>query len=206
MTDDTNAALMYSILPSIGECCKSDPDTARKLREIFVKVEKHAPGFSEDFIGALHKGLSRPQFPYDATLLSLSGQDLKEFKMIKTEEEYHQLQQRSDTLKNILSSIPRVIDNRPVFLDTIKEIAGSIRNLLDVLKELIRTNSRNRQVSDALDRQKRDFVQASKHFSDSLKLYFQDRTRDQQHGVFKAANRLSQQTNILLIKINKLKT
>ena len=85
MTDDTNAALMYSILPSIGECCKSDPDTARKLREIFVKVEKHAPGFSEDFIGALHKGLSRPQFPYDATLLSLSGQDLKEFKMIKTE-------------------------------------------------------------------------------------------------------------------------
>lgn len=89
---------------------------------------------------------------------------------------------------------------------TIKEIAGSIRNLLDVLKELIRTNSRNRQVSDALDRQKRDFVQASKHFSDSLKLYFQDRTRDQQHGVFKAANRLSQQTNILLIKINKLKT
>ena len=36
---------------------------------------------------------------------------------IYSREEYHQLQQRSDTLKKILSSIPRVIDNRPVFLD-----------------------------------------------------------------------------------------
>ena len=37
--------------------------------------------------------------------------------MTFSREEYHQLQQRSDTLKKILSSIPRVIDNRPVFLD-----------------------------------------------------------------------------------------
>lgn len=206
MTDDTNTALMYSILPSIGEICRSDPDTAKKLTEIFVKVEKHAPGFSGDFVGSLYSGVNRPQFSYDATLLSLSGQDLKEFKITKNEDEYNQLQLRSDTLKKVLSSIPRVIDNRPVFLDTIKDIAGSIRNLLDVLKDLIRSSNRNRAACDALDRQKRDFVQASKQFSDSLKIYFQDRTRDQQKGVFKSANRLSQQTNILLIKINKLKT
>ena len=55
MTDATNAALMFSILPSISSVCSGDPETAKKLREIFVKVEKHAPGFSGDFNASIFK-------------------------------------------------------------------------------------------------------------------------------------------------------
>ena len=81
MTDATNAALMFSILPSISSVCSGDPETAKKLREIFVKVEKHAPGFSGDFSSAIFKDLRRhTQFSYDATILALSGQELNEFK------------------------------------------------------------------------------------------------------------------------------
>ena len=47
--------------------------------------------------------------------------------MTFSREEYHQLQQRSDTLKKILSSIPRVIDNRPVFLDVSSSTFSAIK-------------------------------------------------------------------------------
>ena len=80
MTDETNAALIFAILPSISSVCSSDPETYKKLREIFVKTEKHAPGFSGDFINALYENEQNAQFSYDATMLALSGQDMVEFK------------------------------------------------------------------------------------------------------------------------------
>ena len=46
MTDETNASLLFAILPSVSAVCQSDPETASKLREIFVRVEKHAPGLA----------------------------------------------------------------------------------------------------------------------------------------------------------------
>ena len=87
---------------------------------------------------------------------------------------------------------------------TIKDIAGAIRDLLDVLKDMIRENARNRAVQDVLERGKREFVKASKQFSDSLKQYFQDRSHAQQSGVFKSANNLSHQTNLLLMSMANL--
>ena len=81
MTDETNAALMFTILPSISRVCSGDPETARKLREIFVKTEKHATGFSGDFVAALYDESGRTnQFTYEATMLALSGQDMNEFR------------------------------------------------------------------------------------------------------------------------------
>ena len=56
MTDESNTALLYSILPAVQHISKSDPETSRKLNEIFIKVEKHAPGFSADFVASIYKG------------------------------------------------------------------------------------------------------------------------------------------------------
>ena len=81
MTDETNASLLFAILPSVSAVCQSDPETASKLREIFVRVEKHAPGFSGDFVRALYEeGNGKAQFPFDATMLALSGQPMTELK------------------------------------------------------------------------------------------------------------------------------
>jgi len=206
MTDETNAALMFTILPSISRVCSGDPETARKLREIFVKTEKHATGFSGDFVAALYDESGKTsQFTYEATMLALSGQDMNEFKgMSQIEEQHPQLRQRADSLKKLLSAIPRIIHERPVFLETIKDIAAAIRELLDVLKDMIRANGRSRTIRDVLERSKRDFVKASKQFSDSLKQYFQERSQRQQSGVFKSANALSQQTNTLLMNMTSV--
>lgn len=84
MTSETSSALLYGLFPSINDICKSDPQTAKALTQAFVKVEKHAPGFSNDFLEQVHKRSNsiRPvQFNYDATLLALSCQKRPEFQL-----------------------------------------------------------------------------------------------------------------------------
>ena len=44
MTNETSAALLYGILPSIREICGKDQQAEKALIQTFLKAEKHAPG------------------------------------------------------------------------------------------------------------------------------------------------------------------
>ena len=84
MTTEPASALFYGIFPSIGAICKSDPEMAKQVQAAFIKVEKNAPGFSNDFLEKIHSRANEvkpAQFNYDATLLALSSQKLGLFQL-----------------------------------------------------------------------------------------------------------------------------
>ena len=85
MTNVTSSALLYGIFPAINDICRADPESAKALTTAFVKVEKHAPGFSNDFFELVHKGANKSprncEYNYDATLLALSSQPRPEFQL-----------------------------------------------------------------------------------------------------------------------------
>lgn len=85
MTNETSSALLYGIFPAINDICRADPESARALTQAFVKVEKNAPGFSNDFCEQVHKradkGPKACEYNYDATLLALSSQPRQEFQL-----------------------------------------------------------------------------------------------------------------------------
>lgn len=54
-----------------------------------------------------------------------------------------------------------------------REIAGAIKNLLDAVA-LVTPHVRSQADRQALERQKREFVRHSKHFSTTLKTFFKE--------------------------------
>ena len=132
------------------------------------------------------------------TLLRLACYD-EEFQLTRQEPEFLALNEKAQTLKVILSRIPDQIKDRSRFLQTIKDIASAIRELLDALNEVMKkhqqTIPRLREYKKSLETHKRVFVKSSKSFSDTLKRYFKD---EQSENVFLSANRLINQTNALL--------
>uniref|UniRef100_A0A1I8C281 Uncharacterized protein n=1 Tax=Meloidogyne hapla TaxID=6305 RepID=A0A1I8C281_MELHA len=87
---------------------------------------------------------------------------------------------------------------RRPFLETIKEIASSIKYLLDTTNAIIAIVPINYQ--HLVEKRKREFVQASKRFSNTLKDYFK---RQEANQVYIAANHLILQTMKLCLAIRE---
>ncbi|XP_065887282.1 programmed cell death protein 10-like [Dysidea avara] len=167
------------------------------LRTAFNKAEKDNPGVCQQFIGGLLEAeginINIPE-----TLLRLACTDCDVYVLRRPEPEFVQLNERAQLLKVILSRIPDQIGDRSRFLQTIKDIASAIRDLLDSVNEVSKKHQANPKLKEykkALDNHKRVFVRNSKSFSDTLKRYFKD---GQSENVFLSANRLINQTNTLL--------
>ncbi|WP_411023084.1 PDCD10/CCM3 family protein, partial [Salmonella sp. s51228] len=97
-----------------------------------------------------------------------------------------------------LSRIPEQIHDRARFLQTIKDIAAAIKEVLDAVNDVLKKypNLANmREYKRYIDLNKKVFIKHSKSFSDTLKGYFKDGRSDK---VFDSANRLINQTNELL--------
>ena len=92
-------------------------------------------------------------------------------------------------LKTIIVSVPDEMKERRPFLETIKEIASSIKKLLDATNVILQIIPPQSQ--PVVEKRKREFVHYSKRFSNTLKEYFRDQNQTQ---VFVAANQLIFQT------------
>lgn len=109
------------------------------------------------------------------SLLRLQGvnPEFEDQRIRRPEEPFQELNKKCFALKKILSRIPDEISQRPVFLETIKEIASAIKKLLDCVNEITAmiTSPSDRQ---SVENRKREFIRYSKRFSNTLKEFFRE--------------------------------
>uniref|UniRef100_A0A4W5PD47 Programmed cell death 10 n=1 Tax=Hucho hucho TaxID=62062 RepID=A0A4W5PD47_9TELE len=197
MVSMTLYAVMY---PVFHELERVNLSAAQTLRAAFIKAEKENPGLTQDIIMKILEK-KNVEVNFTESLLRMAADDVEEFMIDRPEQEFQDLNDKARALKHILSKIPDEINDRVRFLQTIKDIASAIKELLDTVNTVFRKyqyqNRRKKRLlfSQALEHQKKEFVKYSKSFSDTLKTYFKD---GKAINVFVSANRLIHQTNLIL--------
>jgi len=185
--------------PTLDKLEKKDISAAQTLRRAITKAENKIPGLTYDLVqGLIKKGEVADRLDMCETLLRMGGAtDAEELRIPRSEQTFKTLYKCACELKLILSRIPDQIYDRKLFLETIKDIASSIKILLDavnrVIAEMPAADAGTKQI---LEERKKDFVRYSKKFSNTLKEYFRDTNQNQ--NVFLSANYLIYQTNWIL--------
>ncbi|KXJ20405.1 programmed cell death protein 10 [Exaiptasia diaphana] len=194
-----NLALSVVLGPVIEEIILEYPDgeAIQRIKTAFQKAEMENPGITQEIVGGILKKESL-KVNMNKALLSCASYESDEYATTRQEKEFVTLTTKARALKRILSKIPSEIGDRSKFLQTIKDIASAIKDLLDAVNEVLKncqSVGKMPQYKRVLEHNKKEFVKYSKSFSDTLKQYFKDGKAD---AVYVSANRLINQTNNIL--------
>lgn len=192
-----NLALNVLLGPALVELQKEDAEAVRILRTAFSKAEMENPGVSQEIVAGILRA-ENIQVNMNEILLRCAVCDVEDYSTGRKEVQFTILNKKAKDLKAILCKIPSEIGNRSQFLQTIKDIASAIKELLDAVNEVFKncqTVGKMKEYKKVLEHNKKEFVKYSKSFSDTLKQYFKDGRAD---AVYTSANRLINQTNNIL--------
>jgi len=199
-----NLALQSIIRPALVALAnegKSRNDLKLSIQQLikaFNVAEDAIPGISQEILAGILRA-DGYSMNINEILLRCSHTDNNDFQIERKEPEFVKLEKKANELKAILGRIPEEIQDRSKFLQTIKDIASAIKELLDSVNQVLKTyqdQGRIKEYRKTLEQDKREFVKYSKSFSDTLKQYFKDMKQD---SVFLSANCLINQTNNILI-------
>lgn len=186
--------ILFPILDELQHT--NDLAAAQTLRAAFSKVEQKNPGFSQEFVNGILQQRS-PGVDLTESLLKLAAYDSEEYRITRREPEFTRLNEQARRLKLILARLPDEANDRPQFLQTIKDIASAIKDLLEAVNVVFKNNEafRRPEHKKNLDQHKKEFITSSKNFSVTLKSYFKD---GKISSVYVSAIHLVHQTNTLL--------
>ncbi|KAL7380051.1 hypothetical protein ABVT39_010528 [Epinephelus coioides] len=134
MVSMTLYAVMY---PVFNELERINLSAAQTLRAAFIKAERENPGLTQDIIMKILEK-KNVQINFTESLLRMAADDVEEFMIDRPEQEFQDLNEKARALKHILSKIPDEINDRVRFLQTIKDIASAIKELLDTVNNVIK--------------------------------------------------------------------
>ena len=189
--------IMLPLFEEIESQGEKNLSSIQTLRNAFGSAEKESTGITQTFIECILEAESL-NINISEILLKLASIDCPEFTLTRSEPEFRSLNQRAKALRTTLSRIPEQIQDRSRFLQTIKDIAAAIKEVLDAVNDSCKKYPMLTNVHGGkrvIDHQKKIFIKHSKSFSDTLKAYFKDGRADR---VFDSANRLINQTNELM--------
>lgn len=198
-----NLALQSIIKPALRQLENVEnsynvKDSINSLISAFMVAEDAIPGISQEILAGILRA-DGYTMNINEILLRSSHTESDDLHIERDEPEFVELEKKANDLKLILGKIPEEIQDRAKFLQTIKDIASAIKDLLDSVNQVLRTyqdQGRIKEYRKTLEQNKREFVKYSKSFSDTLKQYFKDLKQD---AVFLSANRLINQTNNILL-------
>ncbi|KAE9548288.1 hypothetical protein FO519_008500 [Halicephalobus sp. NKZ332] len=172
-SDDSTNGVLTHLQKNLNHAENSSPGFLFDLAKILLSEAKLTVNLQESFL-RMHAtapvdDLEMPQYAHRA--------------------DFQELSIRAIALRRVLARVPDEMKERRPFLETIKEIASSIKKLLDATNVILQVIPQQSQ--PLLEKRKREFVHYSKRFSNTLKEYFRDQNQTQ---VFVAANQLIFQT------------
>ncbi|KAI6242102.1 Programmed cell death protein 10 [Aphelenchoides fujianensis] len=195
--------LFRPALEKIKTARSNDPEAVEAIdavQQAFFQADKDSPSFLFDLTRLLIKESQMNiniQESYLRMQANASTDDL-ELRELGHVSKYALISERAIHLRRVLARIPDEMADRRPFLETIKEIAASIRDLLDVANEIVKNVPPT--IHPVIEKRKREFVHYSKRFSNTLKEYFRDHDASQ---VFVASNLLIFQTIHLIRSIRE---
>ena len=130
-----------------------------------------------------------------------SGLPCHEYSLQNTKTEFRTLNDRSMSLKRILSQVPDDIKlPKKDFLECIRSIAQTIQSFLLAIDDVMRYYSKDREIKRALDMHKKKLVNDSKMFSERIKIYLRDYKK--KSPVFKVVDMLIEDINVVIVAVS----
>ncbi|XP_078062979.1 programmed cell death protein 10-like isoform X1 [Mustelus asterias] len=175
IANPTVTMALYTVMyPVFSELEEVHSAAAQNLKAIFTEAEMKTPGLCQELLLKLLEQESVDlDVSYTEALLRMSGQDAQgPLDQGEEREELSELRKKGRALRNILSSIADDINEKKRFMLTIRVSAVAIKDLLTTVSDMIKEFPPS--MHQDLIHRRREFLIASKSFSDTLKKYFRD--------------------------------
>ncbi|XP_059498620.1 programmed cell death protein 10-like isoform X2 [Stegostoma tigrinum] len=174
-TPTVSMALYTVLYPVFSELEEVDADAAQTLRTVFTEAEVKSPGLCQNvLLKILEQDSVDVDVSYTEALLRMSARDA-EGPLDEAGDgvsEMSGLLEKGQALRKALSTIVDSINQRELFIETIRDSGSAMRDFLVTASDLILGSPTERR--QELSHREREFVATSKAFRNTVKKHFSE--------------------------------